>query len=584
MKRVLRIAILLLLVLPFAWYIGHAQGAEKKSPFIAVKWQDNEPVVRFNDEWYRLEKIDKLTADQILDYCKKEYKEKWQKRFAEDLVEVMQAMGHPPGPTVQLQLSINEKSYTYTGQMTEENRRKVVAYNRDVKAAPAIEKTLTKEEVAEDLAVLQEHIQSSFAYASYKGFDYRAAIRLLQQKAADTIAANIFAIQVQQLLASFGDGHSGVDDLSDKLPQGYLPFAVAAVDGKVLCVSPGGRELLRDSYPYLTSVNGITTHKLLEAATVIVPSGSSQFVRYHATARLAFINYLLAQLHFGAAKDLQIVLENEKGKTISITLPISADRHKPAPILPPSQLTTGIGYLRIPQMSSSADLQQQLRDTMNSLRHTAGLIIDIRDNPGGSRDILQVLAPFFIPQHTSIVVNAAVLRTDESKNADDLSDRDLYPDSHINFDQQDRKAIAGFQNSFRPQWKFPADRYSDWHYMVLKSKKDIFYYNKPVMLLINSGCFSAADIFAAAFREFPQVTLVGTPTGGGSGRARKYRLPNSGIEVKLSTMVSFKPDGGLFDHNGVMPDIIVEETVTDLLRQTDTQLDRAVAELNKKRQ
>lgn len=104
---------------------------------------------------------------------------------------------------------------------------------------------------------------------------------------------------------------------------------------------------------------------------------------------------------------------------------------------------------------------------------------------------------------------------------------------------------------------------------------DLFHYDKPVILLIDSGCFSAADIFAGAFHGWRDVTLMGTLTGGGSGRARSYRLFHSNLEARLSSMVSYRPDGSLYDGLAISPDIVVCPTAQDVLGKTDTVLEAA---------
>ena len=97
------------------------------------------------------------------------------------------------------------------------------------------------------------------------------------------------------------------------------------------------------------------------------------------------------------------------------------------------------------------------------------------------------------------------------------------------------------------------------------------------MVLQDGGCFSATDVFLGALKGWPRVTLMGEASGGGSGRARRYRLAHSGIEVRLSSMASFRPDGRLYDGAGIAPDVRVEATVADLLGRSDTVLDAAIA-------
>lgn len=102
----------------------------KASPFTAVKWKNDKPIVLFNNEWYTLEKLDVYTTEELLDFCKLEFDDKWQKRFSEDLVEVLNWMGSAPQETVTLVLSSGTEQKTVKGTYTFENRKKVFAFNK----------------------------------------------------------------------------------------------------------------------------------------------------------------------------------------------------------------------------------------------------------------------------------------------------------------------------------------------------------------------------------------------------------------------------------------------------------------------
>ena len=91
--------------------------------------------------------------------------------------------------------------------------------------------------------------------------------------------------------------------------------------------------------------------------------------------------------------------------------------------------------------------------------------------------------------------------------------------------------------------------------------------------------FSACDIFLGAFKGWRNVTLIGTPSGGGSGCKVNYRLHNSLIRIQLSSMASFQPNGKLYEGNGIQPDIYIEPVPTDFIGRTDTVLDAAIGRL-----
>ena len=101
-------------------------------------------------------------------------------------------------------------------------------------------------------------------------------------------------------------------------------------------------------------------------------------------------------------------------------------------------------------------------------------------------------------------------------------------------------------------------------------------------VLMDTTNFSACDVFLGAFKGWRNVTLMGTASAGGSGRYRARRLENSKLQVRLSSMASFRPNGKLYDGNGIHPDVVVEPIPTDFIGQTDSVLAAAVARLKRR--
>src|SRR5262249_8736262 len=98
-----------------------------------------------------------------------------------------------------------------------------------------------------------------------------------------------------------------------------------------------------------------------------------------------------------------------------------------------------------------------------------------------------------------------------------------------------------------------------WHYMALSRLDDpaIYHYEKPVVVLLNSKSFSATDIFLAGLKGMKNVRLLGTPSAGGSAFSQEGSLSETGLRLRLGSMVSFQADGKLFDGNGITPDILI---------------------------
>jgi hypothetical protein len=87
---------------------GAAQDKAKRypklAPFSAVRWKEATPEVKVKDVWYELLAIDDTEAKDVVKFCKDKEEKLWQKRFEEDLVEMMARMGHEPGDKVTLKV------------------------------------------------------------------------------------------------------------------------------------------------------------------------------------------------------------------------------------------------------------------------------------------------------------------------------------------------------------------------------------------------------------------------------------------------------------------------------------------------
>ena len=81
---------------------GQPRRFKKLSPFTKVSCAEDKALVTYSGKEYELMSIDDLATKQILEFCKKTYSGTWEKRFAEDLVEVMSGMGKEPGISVKL--------------------------------------------------------------------------------------------------------------------------------------------------------------------------------------------------------------------------------------------------------------------------------------------------------------------------------------------------------------------------------------------------------------------------------------------------------------------------------------------------
>lgn len=150
----IKITYLLLISLFFMTAFSIAGNVpDKASPFTAVKWDGDQPVVRFNNDWYLFHSINGISVESIIKFCKATYEDRWKKRFSEDFIEVLTKMGHKPDINVSLVLSKDGTKYTKSGVMTEENRDRVRDYNKG-EDKPATSQSESKGKGAGETATL----------------------------------------------------------------------------------------------------------------------------------------------------------------------------------------------------------------------------------------------------------------------------------------------------------------------------------------------------------------------------------------------------------------------------------------------
>lgn len=578
---------------------------EKLAPFTAVRWAGDRPEVQVDGAWRGIRSIDEVSIDDILAFSKKEYGSKWQKRFSEDLVELLSAMGHPPGDVARLALTdlATGDVETVTAVMTRENRAAVLLFNRGKGAPPGRDQTprpatLGEGDVAADLDALLAMMEARHSYFRLKGVDAPAEIQAIKERLTGTTPLSVFALELTRFLARFGDGHSRLTvDPDDVFDRGYLPFLIGIAGDRRVAFHADRRGLLDPAFPYVVQMDGRPIEDWMNVAAQVAPDGSPQLKQDVSARNLRYLEWTRQELGLPTGVDVRVTLGAARGKkTKDRTFPV-ADRRPIYGAWPrgESRLLDGnIGYLRLPEMVSPEEdraLFEDLRRHMTAFQDARGLIIDVRGNGGGTRDLLTTLLPYFLdPREGPRVVNVAAKRLEAGDDPSDPrgllgSSRGLFPADSPNHSPAAKQAIEAFKRGFQPKWTLPKGEFSDWHYMVVSptAEDGTYFYRGRVAVLVDPACFSATDVFAAAFRGVPNVILVGTPTGGGSGQSRPVKLPRSGIELNLSSMVSFQWDGNLFDGVGVPPDLLVQPEPTDFIGETDTVLEAAIEVLKEPR-
>jgi hypothetical protein len=558
---------------------GLLQEPPKLSPFTEVRHDGERIIVRVRGELYELIALDDIAVARILQSAKDQFGELWQKRFAEDLVEVLWGMGHRPGATVKLSLRNLQSSEPLTiadAAMTEANRSQVWDRRRNEPSRKISEK-ISPEQARAVVDEFQTILQERWSYYSYSAGEIEPAIASLAERIDEFSTTSALALELQKIVALGIDGHAEVRGW--RLAGGFLPFLIEPSGDRFIAFKPTRDQFVVDGFPFIISVDGRPFADWCNAAESLVPKGSPGYIRRHALRQLRNIEYWRGELGLPQGPPLQVELASLDGtasKTISVPIIDNQQLYGVWPKLRSRVLPEDVGYLRLEAMDDAA--VAAIIENMPRFRGANGMVVDVRDNGGGSREPLRWLYSYLAPEENPPrVANCARYRLFAGFGDDHLTSRFLYPADSSTWNERERTAIAEFQKSFRPEWQPPDDEFSPWHYMVLSRLDDprIFHFSKPVVILMNEKCFSATDVFLAALKGMPNVTLVGTTSGGGSARAETVRLNNAPISLRLGSMVSFMRNGQLFDGRGVQPDIVIHPEPDYFIGRSDNALTEA---------
>jgi len=399
---------------------------------------------------------------------------------------------------------------------------------------------------------------------------------------------------VAKLISLFCDGHAGtMHRPSEYLPSGYAPYLAGSHQARVYLCNREGSGFLDPKHPYIGAIDGRPIAEWMAAASYIVVKEPAQRRLRESLKNLCLVNYLRAELGLPRRDTIKLELKSRDGtrkRTMEVDVARRPPRAKPFP-RGESRRIGDIGYLRIAQMTSSPRFLNHIEESMGAFRDTEGLIIDVRGNPGGTKDILLTLMPYFLkPGDPMRLIEFSTYRKpmELPKAHPDgymMSSMSAQPvtSSHWKTPGQ-RKQIARAVKAFEPKWKLPMEKFSDWHVLAFDSTMNprAYFYEKPLIILQDSGTFSAGDIFLGAFKELDNTTLMGMPSGGGNGWRDSYWLPNTKLGIVLCQSAKFRPTGEPYDGMGVPPDVEMEALPEDILGKSDTVLDAAVKRLEGK--
>ena len=169
-------------------------------------------------------------------------------------------------------------------------------------------------------------------------------------------------------------------------------------------------------------------------------------------------------------------------------------------------LEPGYGYVRIStfQADTGADFQRNL-DELQASGKLKGLVLDLRSNPGG------------------LLVSAVQVADDLLEKGNIVSTRGRIAVSDSKFDAT------------------PGDRLQ----------------GAPLVVLVDAGSASAAEVLAGALRDNQRARVVGSRTFG-KGSVQTVLPLDNGDSVKLTTARYYTPSGKSIQASGIVPDVVLK--------------------------
>jgi carboxyl-terminal processing protease len=102
----------------------------------------------------------------------------------------------------------------------------------------------------------------------------------------------------------------------------------------------------------------------------------------------------------------------------------------------------------------------------------------------------------------------------------------------------------------------------------------------PMVVLVNNGTASAAEILAGALKDYKRAVLIGEPTYG-KGSVQVIRELSDGAALHITVATWYTPKRNQIEGKGLQPDIAVPLTDDDISKSQDPQLKRAIEFLQK---
>ena len=203
----------------------------------------------------------------------------------------------------------------------------------------------------------------------------------------------------------------------------------------------------------------------------------------------------------------------------------------------------GYGWIRVSQFQDRTvdDFARKVEDLYKQDPNLKGLVLDLRNDPGGLLDGAVALSAAFLQADVVVVTTngqMAESRQTFRANASDYARR----------------------GGADPLKRLPA---------ALKTV--------PLVVLVNEGSASASEIVAGALQDHKRATIMGAQTFG-KGSVQTIRPLPAETALKITTARYYTPGGRSIQAKGIVPDVFLDETlegnVYAALRMREADLDK----------
>jgi carboxyl-terminal processing protease len=186
----------------------------------------------------------------------------------------------------------------------------------------------------------------------------------------------------------------------------------------------------------------------------------------------------------------------------------------------------GYAWIRVTQFQDRTveDFAKKLEDLYKQDPNIKGVVLDLRNDPGGLLDGAVAISAAFLPADAVVVSTNGQIA--ESKSSFKAS-----PEYYA------RRGSAG-----DPLRRLPA------------AVKTV-----PLVVLVNEGSASASEIVAGALQDHKRATIMGAQTFG-KGSVQTVRPLSAETALKITTARYYTPSGRSIQAKGIVPDIWLDET------------------------